>query len=236
MTNDEPAAADASAVARAVLFDMDGVIVDSEDFWHAFEREELFDRALADVHPDLDEVTGMNYREIYDYLDEGYETTVEKDEFVGLYDERAREIYGESVELMDEFADLCDALRADGLRVGVVSSAPREWIEIVLDRFDLGEFDLVMSVEEIDGDGKPEPAVYEAAAADLTLEPGECAVVEDSENGAAAADRAGAHVIGYRVEHNAETDLSRADVIVEGADELREELERLGGNAPGYVD
>ncbi len=208
----------------AVLFDMDGVIVDSEEYWHEFEDETLFPTVLANGHPENDEITGMNYREIYDYLDENYETTVTKDEFVGLYDRTARDIYGEHVDLMDGFDELCGTLRDRGVVLGLVSSAPSDWIGTVLDRFEIGPFDVVRSVEEIDGPGKPEPHVYLRAAEAADVDIGDSVVVEDSTNGSMAGAAAGAYVVGYRTEINPNNDLSAANVVVEGPMELRAEL------------
>lgn len=207
----------------ALLFDMDGVVVDSEDYWHPAEREELLPEVIAGDVPDLDEITGMPYREIYEYLDAHYETAVSEAEFVELYDETAAEIYQERVELLDGFEGVQEQAREAGVPVGLVSSSPPAWMEYVLDRFDL-EFDLVLSNDEVPGPGKPEPDIYEAAAGRLGVEPSGCVAVEDSRNGTLAAQRAGMVVVGYRVEHNAETDLSACDVVCAGPGELREEL------------
>lgn len=208
---------------NALLFDMDGVVVDSEDYWHAAEREELLPAVLSGELPDLDEITGMPYREIYDYLDAHYETTVGKAEFVRLYDETAEEIYRERVELLDGFPEIRDAARDAGVPVGLVSSSPPAWMDIVLERFGL-EFDLVLSDDDVAGPGKPEPDIYEAAAERLAVGPESCVAIEDSRNGSLAADRAGMTTVGYRVQHNAETDLSACDVVCEGPEELRDEL------------
>ena len=207
----------------ALLFDMDGVVVDSEDYWHRAEREALLPRVLAGEPPDLDEITGMPYREIYDYLDANYETTVSKTEFVELYDEAAETIYRERVELLDSFREIREAAREAGVPVGLVSSSPPTWMDYVLDRFDL-DFDLALSDDDVEGPGKPEPDIYEAAAERLGVDAADCVAVEDSENGSLAAERAGMVVVGYRVAHNAETDLSACDVVCSGSEELREEL------------
>jgi HAD superfamily hydrolase (TIGR01509 family) len=214
----------------AVLFDMDGVIVNSEDYWHAFERERLFPETVASGDPTPDEVTGMHYREIYDVLAEAYEMAVDADEFVRRYDEAAAEIYGERVSLMAGFAALLADLRDDGRAVGIVSSSPQDWIGIVRDRFDLGPFDLVCSAEDVDAPGKPEPHIYEHAARELGLDPADCTVVEDSAHGVAAATRAGAFTVAYRRQHNAEADLSAADAEVGGPEELRAVLFGEGGD------
>ena len=213
----------------ALLFDMDGVVVDSEDYWHAAEREELLPAVLSGEVPDLDEITGMPYREIYDYLDAHYETTVSKAEFVQLYDETAETVYRERVELLDSFQEIREAAREAGVPVGLVSSSPPDWMGYVLERFGL-EFDLVLSDDDVPGPGKPEPHIYEAAAERLEMAPENCVAVEDSRNGSLAAERAGMTVVGYRVQHNAETDLSASDVVCAGSNELREELlSRLDG-------
>ncbi|MFC4359851.1 HAD family hydrolase [Halobium salinum] len=212
------------AGAEAVLFDMDGVIVDSEAYWLAFEDEELFPNALAEPYPDNEEITGMNFREIYDYLDANYEVTTTREAFVERYHETARGIYADDVALMPGFVDLVSTLRERGLRVGIVSSSPPEWIQVVVDRFDLGPFDVVRSADAIDGPGKPEPDVYEHAAADLDADPARCVVVEDSATGSRAAERAGMVVVGYRTEVNAEADLPAADVVVDGPEALRTAL------------
>lgn len=213
--------------ARAVLFDMDGVIVDSEVYWHEFEEERILPTVLNDdaERPGAEETTGMNFREIYNHLDANYDVRVEKSAFVSLYERTAREIYTEHATLMNGFCELCADLREKGATVGVVSSSPQSWIAVVRDRFDL-DFDAVVSAEDIDGPGKPEPDVYEHAARVIDVEPRECIVIEDSAHGTRAAARAGTTVIGYRGEANADLTLPAADVVVSGPEELRAEVER----------
>ncbi|QLG63976.1 HAD family hydrolase [Halorarum salinum] len=215
---------------------MDGVLVDSEDYWHPAEREEIFPAILDGDRPDLDEVTGMNYREIYAYLDEHYEAGVTEAEFVEVYDETATGIYGERVRLLPGADEFVTDLRDAGIPVALVSSSPPHWLDVVLDRFDL-QFDLVASADEFDGPGKPEPGLYEAAIADLGTVPEHAIVVEDSRNGVLAAHRAGARVIAYRDDHNADTDLSEADVVAEGPEELfaavRQSIETVRASASG---
>lgn len=210
---------------QAVFFDMDGVVVDSERFWVELEEGEILPQAVADATVTADETTGMNYREIYDYLAERYEMAVEKDEWVRLYDDVAEELYGERVALMDGFPELLAALHDRGVRVGLVSSSPIDWIGWVLDRFDVRDgFDLLVSADELPVAGKPEPDVYLHAAEELGVAPEDCVVVEDSANGARAANAAGMYTIGYRNASDSEQDLSVADEVVDDPAELRERL------------
>jgi HAD superfamily hydrolase (TIGR01509 family) len=210
---------------QAVLFDMDGVVVDSERFWVELEEGDIFPAALADATVTADETTGMNYREIYDYLADRYEMAVEKEEWIRLYDQAAEELYGERVSLMEGFEGLVEELYDRGVAVGLVSSSPTDWIGSVLERFDLkGDFDLIVSADELPVAGKPEPDVFLHAAEELGIEPDDCVVVEDSANGARAANAAGMYTIGYRNESDSDQDLSVAVEVVGTPAELRERL------------
>jgi HAD superfamily hydrolase (TIGR01509 family) len=216
----------------AVIFDMDGVIVDSEVYWEQYE-----DRIYADMLPEdldassvLQQVKGMNYIEIYDFLRREYGADITREEFIGRYDDLAETIYGEEVQIMDGFDDLLTDLKDKGITVALASSSPREWIDHVLERFDLEDsFALTLSAEEIEADSKPQPDIYLEAAERLEEDPADCIAVEDSPNGIMAATQAGMTCIAYRSESNADEDLSHADAIVEGPDELREKLAELTG-------
>ncbi|MXV62567.1 HAD-IA family hydrolase [Natronorubrum sp. JWXQ-INN-674] len=207
----------------AVLFDMDGVLVNSEDYWVDFQREDILPWVVPDQDVDVAEVSGMNYREIYDYLESEYETAVSREEYVDRFAAAAEEIYTERVDLLDGLHDLLATLEDRGVTTAVVSSSPHEWIGRVIDRFDLeGEFDRVISADDIEAASKPEPDVFEYAADEVGVPTGECVVVEDSENGIEAAARAGTVVVAYRIDAHGDIDLSPADEVVEMASELRE--------------
>lgn len=206
----------------AVCFDMDGVIVDSERYWAELEEERVFPAVgVEDIA--AEEITGMNYREVYDYLADQYGVSIDRDEFLARYDETARDIYGERVALMDGFRDLCGTLRDRGKHIAVVSSSPPKWIEMMCERFELTSFDAVISAEEVDGPSKPKPDVYRYAADELGLDPTECVAIEDSIHGVQSAKSAGMGCIGYRA-GGKKLDLSAADAVVDGPQELRAEL------------
>jgi len=216
------------AESAAVLFDMDGVIVDSERYWRTEQPDHIFPATLDGEQPDLDETTGMNYKEIYEYLGEHYETKISKKAYIEIFDATAREIYSERVTLLDGFHDLVADLQDRGVPVAIVTSAPPEWHEIVTERFDIA-VDETISAEDIDGNGKPAPDIYEHAARVVDREPEECLVIEDSQNGLKAAKNAGMDVIAYRSGPNDDTDLSAADTIVESSEALRAEIRSLAG-------
>ena len=181
----------------AVCFDMDGVLVDSEDYWGPYERSELFPRACPGQSVDIGEITGMNYREIYDYLDEHYAVAMDRDAFLAWFDDTAATLYGEDVSLLPGARELVGTLRERGVAVALVSSSPHDWIDVVRDRFNLA-FDDVISADAFDGPGKPAPGVYAHAVDRLDADGDRTIAVEDSGHGIEAARRAGLTVVGFR--------------------------------------
>ncbi|WP_227376301.1 HAD family hydrolase [Haladaptatus halobius] len=194
---------------QAILFDMDGVLVDSEPYWQRFWREEVF----ADVEngdPCLEDVTGRNFRESLVELAQTYGLPGGPERYARQFETAADTVYGEHVSITSGIPELFETLRERGFDVGIVSSAPVDWIETVVERFDLTPVDVVVSAEHLDDPGKPEPFIYEYAAAELDVDSTACIVVEDSVNGVRAAAQAGSTVIrfcqGSEVKPTNETD------------------------------
>lgn len=211
----------------AACFDMDGVLVDSERYWVQTEREEILPAAVADDPPRIGDITGLNYRDIYEYVAEHHEVVVDREEFLGMYEAAAREIYGDRVALLAGVEPLLDDLAAAGIPATIVSSSPHEWIGTVTDRFGLDDaFAAVVSAEDVDGPGKPAPDVYEHAAERVDADPGDALAIEDSEHGVASAAAAGATVVGYRSGADDDLDLSGADAVVETPAALRAAVRR----------
>ncbi|AFO55302.1 MULTISPECIES: HAD family phosphatase [Natrinema] len=207
----------------AVLFDMDGVLVDSEDYWVEFQREDILPATVPDEDVAVAETSGMHFREIYDYLDDEYGAAISREAFVQRFTEAAAEIYTERADLLDGCHDLLAELDDRGVPTALVSSSPHEWIGMVTERFDLEtEFDHVISADDIDAASKPAPDIFEYAAAEIGVPAADCVVVEDSENGIEAAARAGMVVIAYRVDAHGDIDRSPAADVVDSPAALRE--------------
>jgi len=213
---------------HAVMFDMDGVLVDSEQHWATLENEHILPRTTASADVTASDIAGLNVTDLYVHLTEEYETTMGKSEFVALYDEAAEELYTERATLMDGFSDLVGTLRERGVGVSLVTSSPRRWVQLVLDRFEIeGAFDAIVCADDIDGASKPAPDIYEHAARTVTVDPERCIAIEDSAHGVQAARAAGMCCIGYRTGGNATQDLTNADTIVTEPTELRDRLYAL---------
>jgi len=204
----------------AVCFDMDGVVVDSEHHWVPIENEHILPRAAPDGDVTAGDITGMNVSDLYDHLVAEHDATMDREAFLALYDDAAEELYTERAALLPGFDPLGAALRERGASLALVSSSPRRWIRFVTDRFGLDAFDAIVSAEGVEGPSKPDPFVYEHAAAELDVAPGDCVAVEDSTHGVAAANAAGMTSLGFRWDDAHAQDLGAADAVVTGPEAL----------------
>ena len=206
----------------ALIFDMDGVIVDSELHWKQLEGFFLQSLIPSWTPADQGRIIGLSIHDLYTMLSGEFGLRKSKEEFLELYHEMARDIYNHKVALIPGFLDLLHDLRRNEIPTALASSSTRSWIDMVLDRFDLRPmFDVVVSADELEGgEGKPSPAIYLLTAQKLNVQPARCVVIEDSRNGVLSAKNAGMYCIGFRNGFNDEQDLSAADEIVNSLAEI----------------
>ncbi len=213
-------AAPPATMIRAVIFDMDGVLVDSERHWRP-EMIAACRRFLPDWgEADEEAITGGGLPVIEAHL-RSRGARFSHEELSRLLDEAAARVYA-AAPLSPGAAETIAALRAAGLAVALASSSQRSWVERALAGKRL-LFDALLCAEDV-ARTKPAPDLYLAAAERLGLPPAECAAVEDAAKGVAAAKAAGMACIAYRTGVNREQDLSAAD----------EEIRELG-SLPGIV-
>lgn len=178
----------------AVVFDLDGVLIDSEPVWEDVRRKFVAERGGRWLPDSQQRLMGMNTAEWSRYL--------ATDLGVGLTpQEVAREVIARMIERYRSGLPLLPGAVAAVQRVaarwplGLASSSPRTLIDAVLDRAGVASsFAATVSTEEVAG-GKPAPDVYLEAARRLGVAPGQCAAVEDSANGLRSAHAAGCRVL-----------------------------------------
>lgn len=201
---------------RAVVFDVDGVIVDSEQVWDDV-REQYTRESGGTYGPNAArDMMGMSAPEWSRYMSESLGVPGTPEEINAAVVERMLERYGDAPPLIP---GAVEAVRAVGARfpVGVASSANPELIEVVLRVTGLDELiHVAVSSQEV-ARGKPAPDVYREAARRLGIAAADCAAVEDSHNGIRSANAAGMRVIAVPNPHyppDVEA-LALADVVVE---------------------
>ena len=202
---------------KAIIFDMDGVLLDSEVAWPEIEFErysKLIDGWTREEHRNL---TGLSLNDSYRMFRERYGLDMTWEEYSDFYRKAAEDVYCHRCNLIPGCLDLLTRLKENGIPMGLASSSPNYWLEMAFNRFPIAQyFDCVVGADDVDGHGKPSPAVYEEAVRRLDLQPGECAAIEDSYNGLLSARRAGLFTIGFRNGYNGEADFSDADMEMEG--------------------
>jgi len=178
--------------AEALIFDMDGVLIDSEPLWRRAEIEVFAEVGLALSESDCLRTQGLR-------IDEAVAFWFERAPWSGRpCEEVARAISTRVAELIREDSEplpgvhaSIEAARSHSLRLGLASSSSGFLIETVLDHFGLaGEFEVVHSAEH-EAQGKPDPAVYLSTADRLGVDPRGCIAIEDSVNGVRSAIAAG---------------------------------------------
>jgi HAD superfamily hydrolase (TIGR01509 family) len=181
-------------VIEAVVFDMDGVLIDSEPVWERVRRKLVAEHGGRWPDDAQDRMMGMSTAEWSRYISEEFG--------VGLTPERVAELviaamtaeYRTHLPLLPGAVGAVRGLSARW-RLAVASSAPKSLIEAVLDASGLRQaFAASVSSEEV-ARGKPAPDVYLEATARLGIAPDRCAAVEDSSNGLRSAAAAGLAVI-----------------------------------------
>ena len=176
---------------RAVIFDVDGVLVDSWDAHFRSWRDVLREHGLDMSEDEFGRTFGRTSREIIrsfwgDEVDDATARAID-DRKEALY----RDLVREAFPAMDGAVALIDALGAAGFVLGVGSSAPPENVALSLEGLDRREaFGAIVTGRDVTR-GKPDPQVFQLAAERLGVAPRQCAVIEDAPAGVRAAAAAG---------------------------------------------
>jgi HAD superfamily hydrolase (TIGR01509 family) len=209
----------------AVVLDLDGVLVDSEQVWDAARRELVAERGGVWRDDATRAMMGMSSLEWSRYMHDGLGVDLEPAAISAAVVEKLEQLYRRELPLLPGAREAVRAL-ATRWPLGLASSSNREIIDLVLELAGLADaFTTTVSSEEVPR-GKPAPDVYLEAARRLEVAPGDCAAVEDSTNGLRAAAAAGMTVIALpnAAFPPAEDALGLATAVIGSLDELRPSL------------
>ena len=211
---------------EAVVFDMDGVLVDTEHLWDEV-REALTEEWGGRYTPEAQEaMMGMSSREWSRYLHEVVGLREPPEVINAEVVRRMLARYETDLPVIAGAVDAARRLAGAGLRLAVASSSNRELIDAVLRRLGLtSTFEITVSSEEV-ARGKPAPDVYLETARRLGVDPTRCVAIEDSASGIRAAHAAGMRVIAYPNRHYppAADVLALADGVVRRLGDVRPSL------------
>ncbi|MDC0460342.1 hexitol phosphatase HxpB [Crocinitomicaceae bacterium] len=169
---------------EAVIFDMDGVLIDSEPLWKIAMEKVFSDLGCKLSKNDFQRTVGLRIDEVINYWN--------KDQNLGVSDEKSVEddIINRMIELVREnpipltgVMETLEYLSKNKLKIGLATSSPNHLLQAVLDGLKIDHFFDVAHSAEFEEFGKPHPAVYLETAKKLNVDSNKCLVIEDSLNG-----------------------------------------------------
>jgi HAD superfamily hydrolase (TIGR01509 family) len=207
--------------AKAVVFDKDGVLADSEaiNIRSAFE---VFRTHEYDLGPDDEsEIVGKHPIDYVPLLARRFGIgKAEQRRMIDEHDVLYNRLWQDEGRLLNGAREALAAVRELGLSVGMATSSSRREVDAFLDRFGLAPcFDVTLSLDDVTRP-KPDPEIYLLAARRLDVTPREMLVVEDSEHGVRAAKFAGATCVAVRTAQVRPERISMADAHIDSLDEL----------------
>ncbi len=206
----------------AVIFDMDGVIVDSEQVYQEIERQMYEELGIPVSMEEHRLFVGAAERSMWQYMKDKYKMDAETDWLVE--EERSRFLSALDkpghIPLMPGLMNLLEILDRDAVPALVASSSSREIIEKVLRVNNIAHFFRDITGGDDVLHSKPAPDIFLHTASKIDLAPSRCLVIEDSENGIWAARSAGMKVVALFSAHSEGLDLSGASMIIHALDEI----------------
>jgi HAD superfamily hydrolase (TIGR01509 family) len=203
------------ARARAVVFDLDGLMFNTEELYQEVGTELLRRRGCQFTVELLNQMMGRPSRVALQIMIDWHRLDATVEQLANETEEIFAEILDTRLELMPGLADLLTTLERGDVPKAIATSSGRRFVTNVLSRFDLEpRFAFVLTAEDV-VHGKPDPEIYQTASRRLGLRPAEVMVLEDSQNGCLAAAAAGTIAVAVPGGHSRHHDFSRATLVAE---------------------
>lgn len=201
---------------KGIIFDMDGVLINSEDLYKQYEYK-FFKNLAPETDMDfLDSFRGTATRHLVKAMVEKHDITImSKEKILQMLDEGGSLIYTQNpkLKLCNGVIDWLEYFYNNNYKITIASSTNTDNIDVVVEKFNLQKYFKNYIGGNMVTQTKPEPEIFLKAADLLELKPEECLVIEDSTNGLKAAKAAGCKSIGYLYEGKNTQDLSLADIV-----------------------
>lgn len=200
---------------KAVIFDMDGVLVDNAEY----HRKAWIEFSRAKGHPiTLEEFETIGFGDVNKrYLEFVFKRPIEGEELMNLANEKEqlyRNLFREHIMPPNGLVSLLEQLKLNGFKTGIGTSAPRENLDFVLDTLEIRKYFDALADDSFVEKGKPDPQIYLTVAELLHVDPTYCVVIEDAYHGIEAAHEAGMKCIGLPTTYP-EKQIAAADYVID---------------------
>ena len=207
---------------QTVIFDMDGVIVDTEPVHHYAYFEHLKELTIEVSAEMFATFTGNSTKNVFQKIKDNFGITADTEDLV----QRKRTIFNEAFDtkedlfLLDGVEDLIKNLHQKEIQMVLASSASKVTIERIFNRFNLHQyFSHIVSGEDFP-QSKPNPAIFNEAVRLSNTPKENCIIIEDSTNGIKAAHASGVFCVGYKSVNTKKQDYSLANIVIDRFEEL----------------
>ncbi|HHY64374.1 MAG TPA: HAD family phosphatase [Clostridiaceae bacterium] len=200
---------------KALIFDLDGVLIDSEPIHSQVVVDVLRDVGVTAQESEVYDFIGVRNEEMWETMKKRHGIEEPTEKLLAMQKAYKHErFFNNKLTPIDGVLDLLRAAKRKGLSIALATSSPRYFAKYILKAIKAAVFfdDLVTSDEV--SRGKPEPEVFLKAADAVGVLPEECLVIEDAYYGVLAAKRAGMKCIGFKNPNSGNQDLSMADYVV----------------------
>jgi len=211
-----------------VIFDMDGVLIDSQPLHFDIDKEVLKRAGVSPAQADVERHAGMANKDRWPMYKREFGLNLSADELINLHVSILMKLFHETdLKLINGIPELLNLLKDSGIKTALASSSSLALIDLVLEKLQIRKyFDIIFTGENVKN-SKPDPDVFLKTAEMLHSPPEHCVVIEDSANGVQAAKRAGMVCVAYKNPHSGNQDLSRADLIITSFHEINKTLKWL---------
>lgn len=211
---------------KAVIYDMDGIIIDSEPLWRKAEIKIFSEFNVSLTEEMCKETMGLRVDEVVEYWSHKYQ--LDENDFYAIenkiMDEVVHLVESEGVILAGVNESL-DFFKEKKIIIALASSSQMRLIDAVVDRFGLRSYFSTIYSAEVEKYGKPHPGVYITTAEKLNVPTGQCLAIEDSVNGMLSAKAAKMKCIGVPdSEHRTDKRLGVADMVIDSLEKVDENL------------
>lgn len=177
---------------EAVIFDMDGTLIDSNWIWEAVDIDFYREFGLIEPEGFKETMEGMSFREVAElFLRTFPSLTLTSEELQKYWTDAAFQKYTEEVQLKEGIVEFLDEMKRRGMKLGIATSNGQELVEATLESLDIRHYFSSVRTGSENVNGKPAPDIYLLVSEELQIDPSKCLVFEDVPMGIKAGLNAG---------------------------------------------